>query len=171
MPPFRAEGTVPDAMTAAPEAPKTTAPTRLKPIVTLDIKFFWEGCDRGELLAERCSVCSKFRFPPRPMCPHCHSLKRDHVKLSGRGTVYSWIRPRHPQPVGFAEPPVVALIDLEEGFRIVSNLVGIEFEKVTPALPVQVEFEPTMGNRKVPVFKPSPLPLTPGPSPASGRGE
>jgi len=130
------------------------APTRLKPVVTLDIKFFWDACDRGELVAERCSSCQRFRFPPRPMCPHCHSLKRDHVKLSGRGTVYSWIRPRHPMPVGFAEPPTVALIDLEEGFRIVSNVYGIEFEKITPGLPVEVFFEPTMGGKKVPVFKP-----------------
>ena len=132
----------------------TPAPTRLKPIVTLDIKFFWDACDRGELVAERCSNCAKFRFPPRPMCPHCHSTKRDIVKLSGRGAVYSWIRPRHPMPVGFKEPPIVALIDLEEGFRLVSNLYGIEFEKITPGLPVEVFFDTTVGNRKVPVFKP-----------------
>jgi uncharacterized protein len=128
--------------------------TRLKPVVTLDIKFFWDAADREELVAERCGSCQQFRFPPRPMCPHCHSLERDLVKLSGRGTVYSWIRPQHPKPVGFDEPPIVALIDLEEGFRIVSNLYGVEFEKITPALPVQVFFVPTMGNRKVPVFQP-----------------
>lgn len=135
-------------------ASTAAAPTRLKPVVTLDIKFFWDACDKGELVAERCSECRQFRFPPRPMCPHCHSLKREHVKLSGRGTVYSWIRPRHPNPVGFAEPPIVALIELEEGFRLVSNLYGIEFEKIRPALPVEVFFEPTLGNRKVPVFRP-----------------
>jgi len=132
----------------------TTAPTRLKPIVTLDIKFFWDACDKGELVAERCSSCQQFRFPPRPMCPHCHSTRRDIVKLSGRGTVYSWIRPRHPMPVGFKEPPIVALIDLEEGFRLVSNLYGIEFEKVAPGLAVEVFFDPTVGGRKVPVFRP-----------------
>jgi hypothetical protein len=130
------------------------APTRLKPIVTLDIKFFWDACDREELVAERCSACGKFRFPPRPMCPHCHSLKRDIVRLSGRGTVYSWIRPRHPMPVGFDDPPIVALIDLEEGIRIVSNLYLVEFEKVTAGLPVEVFFDVTVGNRKVPVFRP-----------------
>jgi len=130
------------------------APTRLKPVVTLDIKFFWDACDKEELVAERCSSCQRFRFPPRPMCPHCHSLKRDIVKLSGRGKVYSWIRPRHPQPVGFAEPPIVALIDLEEGFRLVSNLQDIEFEKVTAGMPVEVLFAPTMGGKKVPVFRP-----------------
>ena len=130
------------------------APTRLKPIVTLDIKFFWDACDKEQLVAERCSHCQKFRFPPRPMCPHCHSTKREHVKLSGRGTVYTWIRPVHPKPVGFNEPPIVALIELEEGFRLVSNLYGIEFEKITLGMPVEVFFDATVGNRKVPVFRP-----------------
>ena len=134
--------------------PDITKPTRLKPVVTLDIKFFWDACDREELMAERCSDCQKFRFPPRPMCPYCHSLKREHVKLSGRGTVYSWIRPQHPRPVGFDEAPIVALIDLEEGFRLVSNLYGVEFDQVTCGMPVSVFFVPTMGNRKVPVFQP-----------------
>jgi uncharacterized protein len=131
------------------------APTRLKPIVTLDIKFFWDACDKGELVAERCSSCQQFRFPPRPMCPHCHSTKRDITKLSGRGRVYSWIRPVHPKPVGFNEPPIVALIDLEEGFRLVSNLYGIEFDQITPGLPVEVFFDKTVGGRQVPVFRPS----------------
>lgn len=134
---------------------ETATPTRLKPVVTLDIKFFWDACARGELVGERCSGCGRFRFPPRPMCPHCHSLEREHVKLSGRGTVYSWIRPQHPKPVGFTAAPIVALIELEEGFRLVSNLEGIDFEAVRVGLPVQVDFAPTVGNRKVPVFRPS----------------
>jgi uncharacterized protein len=133
----------------------TPAPTRLKPVVTLDIKFFWDGCAREELLAERCTGCRKFRFPPRPMCPHCHSLEREHVKLSGRGSVYSWIRPQHPRPVGFDEPPIVALVQLEEGFRIVSNLYGVDFDKVRAGMPVEAFFVPTVGNRKVPVFRPA----------------
>lgn len=130
------------------------APTRLKPIVTLDIKFFWDACDKGDLVAERCSSCQQFRFPPRPMCPHCHGTKREHVKLSGHGTVYSWIRPVHPQPVGFKEPPIVAIIELEEGIRLVSNLYGIEFSEVRRDLPVEVFFDKTVGNRQVPVFRP-----------------
>ncbi|MBI2382502.1 MAG: OB-fold domain-containing protein [Gammaproteobacteria bacterium] len=137
-----------------PTHPASAAPTRLPPVATLDIKFFWDACDREELVAERCGECHKFRFPPRPMCPHCHSLKREHVKLSGRGKVYSWIRPQHPMPVGFAQPPVVALIELDEGFRLVSNLEGVAFEDVRPGMAVEVGFAPTMKNRKVPVFRP-----------------
>lgn len=130
-------------------------PTRLPPVVTLDAKFFWEHANKGELVCQRCTDCGEFRFPPRPMCPHCHSLEREIVALSGRGTVYSWIRPLHPQPAGFDEPPTVAVIELEEGFRMVSNLCDIAFEDVRAGLPVEVTFAPTMKNKQVPVFRPA----------------
>jgi len=141
-------------MTAPKPAEAATKSTRLNPVVTLENKFFWTAADREELAGERCGACGKFRFPPRPMCPHCRSLKREEVKLSGRGTVYSWIRPHHPMPVGFAEPPIVAVIELEEGFRFVSNLYEVKFEDVKVGMPVEVFFVPTMSNRKLPVFRP-----------------
>ena len=138
-----------DQTSAAP-----AKPTRLAPIVSLDAKFFWDAADKGELVGERCVDCGKYRFPPRPMCPHCHSLKREVVKLSGRGSVYSWIQPRHPMPFGFTEAPIVALVELEEGFRFVSNLYGIALDEVKPGMPVEVYFVPTQGNHQVPVFRP-----------------
>jgi len=130
-------------------------PTRMPPVVTLDAKFFWDHATKGELVCERCSNCDTFRYPPRPMCPDCHSVERDIVPLSGKGTVYSWIRPRHPKPFGFDEPPIAALITLEEGFRMVSNLIDIEFEDVTAGMPVEVTFVPTLKNKQVPVFRPA----------------
>ena len=138
------------------ETPAATAPkpTRIPPVVTTDAKFFWEGADREEFLGQKCSDCGVFRFPPRPMCPHCHSVKTLEVPLSGQGTVYSWIIPRHPAPYGFTEPPIVAVIALEEGFRFVSNVVGIAPEDVRSDMPVEVCFEPTMKDHKVPVFRP-----------------
>jgi uncharacterized OB-fold protein len=141
-------------MTTTPDPAAPPKPTRLAPIVTLDAKFFWDAADRGEFVGEGCADCGKLRFPPRPMCPHCHSVKRDEVKLSGRGTVYTWIQPRHPMPFGFKEAPIVATIELAEGYRLVSNLYGIALEDVKPGLPVEVFFEPTAGNHKVPVFRP-----------------
>jgi uncharacterized OB-fold protein len=88
------------------------------------------------------------------MCPHCYSTQREVIKLSGRGTVYSWILPRHPPPLGFAEPPIVALIELQEGIRLVSNLVDVPLERVQAGLAVEVSFVPTRGGRAVPVFRP-----------------
>ena len=97
------------------------------------------------------------------MCPNCHSLDQKHVRLSGEGVVYSWILPIHPAPIGFDEPPVVALIDLKEGLRIVSNVRGVD-PKMTKdgidpkvrmnGLKVKVAFEPTRGGKAVPVFYP-----------------
>ena len=134
--------------------PKDNQPKRMPPVVTLDAKFFWDHANKGEFVCQKCSDCGEFRFPPRPMCPHCHSLNTDIVELSGRGTVYSWIRPRHPKPAGFDTPPVAALIELEEGFRFVSNIEGVELEDVTAGMPVQVDFAPTLKNKQVPVFRP-----------------
>jgi len=133
--------------------PPRTA-TRPDPILTPDTAFFWEGAKRGELLAQRCAYCGDLQHPPRPMCPRCHSVRRELVRLSGRGEVYSWIIPRHPQPVGFAEPPVVVLIRLDEGLHLVSNLVGVAPGEIRNGVRVQVEFEPTAGGYAVPVFRP-----------------
>jgi uncharacterized OB-fold protein len=122
--------------------------------VTPDTAFFWEGARRGELLAQRCAACGSLHHPPRPMCPNCHSVKRQVVRLSGRGEVYAWIIPRHPPPVGFAEPPVVVIVQLEEGIRLVSNIVGAAPEEIRQGLRVTVDFEPTAGGQSVPVFRP-----------------
>lgn len=140
-------------MTATDQS-DTQKPIRIPPIVTPDAKFFWDGADREEFLGERCGDCGKYTFPPRPMCPHCYSLNRQHVPLSGRGTVHAWTIPRHPAPFGFKEPPVVAVIELEEGIRFVSNVVGVKPEDMKMDMPVEVCFEPTMKDHKVPVFKP-----------------
>ena len=88
------------------------------------------------------------------MCPRCHSVQRELVRLSGRGEVYSWIIPRHPPAVGFAQAPIVALIQLEEGIRLVSNVVGVADGQVAIGMKVEVQFEPTVGGYAVPVFRP-----------------
>jgi uncharacterized OB-fold protein len=128
-------------------------PTRPAPILSADNAFFWEACERGELVAQRCAACGALAHPPRPMCPRCHSTQRELARLSGRGEVWSWIVPRHPAPIGFAEPPVVALIRLDEGITLVSNVVGAAPEAMRNGLRVEVAFAPTAGGRAVPVFR------------------
>ncbi len=68
--------------------PTSNEPTRPAPILTPDNAFFWEACERGELVAQRCGACGRLAHPPRPMCPHCHSLAREIVQLSGRGAYH-----------------------------------------------------------------------------------
>jgi uncharacterized OB-fold protein len=74
------------------------------------------------------------------------------ARMSGRGTVYSWAMPIHPFPHGFATPPIVALVDLEEGPRIVTNIVGVDPRQMREGLNVIVAFEPAGGGKSVPVF-------------------
>lgn len=136
---------------AAAPAPK---PIRIPPIATTDSKFFWDAANEEKFVGQKCGDCGAYSFPPRPMCPQCYSLNRQVVPLSGRGRVHAWVIPRHPAPFGFREAPIVAVIELAEGFRFVSNVVGIAPEALVPELEVQVAFEDTMNKMKVPVFKP-----------------
>lgn len=133
---------------------QTPKPTRLAPIVMPDNKFFWDAAKEDRFVGQRCGDCGHYRFPLRPMCPKCHSLNTEEVELSGKAKVVSWIRPRHPMPFGFKVLPTVVVVELEEGFRFVSNLEGIAFEDVTAGLEVEVAFVETMGKAKVPVFRP-----------------
>jgi hypothetical protein len=128
---------------------------RPAPIVTEDSATFWDAADEGRLVAQRCVACGRLRHPPRPMCPECHSLEVEVVTLSGRGVVYSYAFLHHPQHPAFAYPVLAALVDLDEGIRIVSNLVGIEPDEIRIGLPVEVEFVSTDGEHRVPVFRPA----------------
>ena len=127
---------------------------RLAPSMTADSQFFWDGVREHRLLIQRCGSCGALRHPPRPMCPHCQSLEWDTIESSGRGTVFSCVIPHHPPLPWFPDPYVVALIDLEEGTRIVSNVVGVAPEAVTIGLPVVVRFETFDGDVVLPLFAP-----------------
>jgi len=88
------------------------------------------------------------------MCPSCHGLELEVLDLAGSGVVYSYSILHHPQHPSFEYPVIAALIDLDEGVRILSNLVGIPPEDARIGMPVQVRFEPTRGDMAVPVFEP-----------------
>lgn len=126
---------------------------RPEPVVTPDSAFFWEGAQRGELLVQQCSACLRLWHPPRPMCPACHAIAMVPARMSGRGKVYSWAMPIHPFPFGFSAPPIVALVDLAEGPRLVSNVIGVDPRQMRNGLNVVVAFEPTAGGKAVPVFR------------------
>jgi uncharacterized protein len=138
---------------AAPEAPKKPA-RRPRPAVSPDTAFFWEGATHGELLIQRCAVCATLRHPPRPMCGVCGSLEWDTLKSSGRGVVYSFVIYHHPPVPAFDIPYVAALIELEEGTRLVSNVVGIPPDEVRIGMPVEVTFVKVDDDMILPLFKP-----------------
>ncbi len=127
---------------------------RPAPIVTADSEFFWAAAAEHRLVGQRCGGCGKLRHPPRPMCPHCGSLEWAAVELSGRGTVYSFAVLHHPQNPQFDYPVVAGLVDLDEGIRLVTNLVGMLPGEVEIGQAVEVRFEPTIDGMAVPVFGP-----------------
>ena len=92
-----------------------------------DSAEFWAGCARGELLVQACGRCGRWRFPPRPMCPHCQSLEVEWVPVSGRATVWSYVVAHPPLLPAYAQlaPYNVIVVALEEDERIrmVGNLV------------------------------------------------
>ena len=109
------------------------------PRPTPDDAYLWEGAAEGRLLARECAGCATLQHPPTPMCGACGSTEWTVRDLSGRGTVHSWIVSRHPSRPDEA-PRVVVLVQLEEGIRMVSNLLGVPLDDVRNDMPVQVCF-------------------------------
>jgi uncharacterized OB-fold protein len=118
-----------------------------------DQDFFWEGVKDGKLLFQKCQDCGAIRQPPGPMCPHCQSLKWVAHESSGRGTVAAWIISKHPTKPD-ANPRIVALIDLDDGVRMISNLQDIESGEVGLGMPVELMFAEVSGSL-LPQFRPS----------------
>jgi uncharacterized protein len=96
----------------------------VEPVVAEDDRYFWDGVAEHRLLVQRCAACGTLRHPPSPMCGNCGSLEWDTQESSGRGRVLTWILSRHPNQPD-AEARVVVLVELEEGVRVVSNLVDV----------------------------------------------
>ncbi len=126
------------------------------PAITEDGAPYWEGCRQGELRAQRCAACRRLRWPPSVLCPHCLAQGGDWVALSGRGTVYSFIIVHRPQHPAFFEdaPYNVAIVELEEGIRMHSNVVGCPNEALRVGLAVEVVFEKVNDEVTLPRFRP-----------------
>lgn len=130
-------------------------PRRPRPSLTDDNRFFFDGAKDGKLLIQRCTGCGTLRHPPRPACAVCRSFEWDTVQASGRGTVYSFVVNHHPQVPAFDYPLVVALIELEEGTRLIANVGGIEPGSVAIGTPVVARFEAFDDELTLPVFYPA----------------
>jgi uncharacterized OB-fold protein len=136
------------------EEQQTAGPRQPAPILTEDNRVFWEAAAEGRLIAQRCRGCARLQHPPRPMCPVCHSLEFDVAELSGTGTVYSYAVLHHPRSPQFTYPLLTALVELDEGVRLLTNLVAVEPADVRIGMPVRVMFLPTDHEMSIPVFVP-----------------
>ena len=119
---------------------KNAAPPalRMRPVLGHDNKWWWDRINEGELPIQRCKQCGDLHHPPRPMCWKCQSLEWDYIVSSGKGTVYSYVVHHHPPVFGFETPFAIALVELEEGTRIVGNVHELEPSRVRVGMPVEV---------------------------------
>ncbi|WP_066929383.1 bifunctional MaoC family dehydratase N-terminal/OB-fold nucleic acid binding domain-containing protein [Streptomyces sp. NBRC 110611] len=128
-------------------------PRRPRPVINRDNAGFWEGVSRHRLLIQRCGGCGTLRFPWLPGCHACGSQRWDTVESCGDGTVYSYVVMHHPPFPAFAPPYAVGLIELAEGVRMVSDVVGVPYGEVRIGMPVRLEFRQVDEELELPVFR------------------
>jgi len=136
-----------------PASAKGTAGEVLRPVVTADTAFFWDGTARGELRIQRCRGCGTLRHPPGPMCPACGADKPEYLLAAGTGEVYSYVVHHHPPVPGHQAPFVVALVQLTEGVRMVGELLGVDPDRVRVGMPVRAEFVKIDGDLTLPAWR------------------
>ena len=128
-------------------------PSRIKPPLGHDNAWWWEMAAEGKLGIQRCLGCNTLRHPPRPMCGDCRSLEWDTVEASGRGTIASYTILTHPQFPGYDYPLIIILVDLEEGTRLTSQLVGSTPDEVDFGQAVEMLIQEDPDGFRIPVFK------------------
>ncbi|MFD4319770.1 bifunctional MaoC family dehydratase N-terminal/OB-fold nucleic acid binding domain-containing protein [Streptomyces sp. NPDC058548] len=137
---------------ARPEGKQPKA-RRPRPVVNRDNARFWEGVAAHRLLIQRCGDCAALRLPWLPGCADCGSPEWDTVEASGAGTVYSYVVMHHPSFPAFDPPYAVGLVELAEGVRMISNVVGVPYDKVRIGMPVRLEFLRVDEELELPVFR------------------
>lgn len=142
----------------AATAPTLPAATQRRPLPNPPPESapFWQGAREHRLRIPRCSACGLAWFPPSALCPGCLSPDTRWEDASGQGRVFSFVvfhRVYHPY---FADkvPYVVAVVELAEGPRLVTNIVGIDPSEVRCSMPVEVVFEDATDDASIPIFRP-----------------
>ena len=132
---------------------ETTKPV---PEVTAELRPFFAAARDGRLVVQRCRACGERRFPPREICSHCLSREVEWVAAEGRGKILSYNVMHQVYHPGFAAeiPYAVVLVELDDGGRMISNLVDCPVERVTIGLPVEAVFERLTDEVVLPKFRP-----------------
>jgi uncharacterized protein len=142
-------------MAKTPDVPAWTGPI---PSMSPETAPFWQGCDRGVFLVQRCQDCSKTQYHYRGFCAHCWSARVEDLPIQGKGKVWSYsvvAKNRSPAFAGWGTY-VTALIEVPEGVKLIATLANCDPKAVKIGMPVTVAFAEARGGRKVPVFVPDP---------------
>ncbi|HZS79050.1 MAG TPA: Zn-ribbon domain-containing OB-fold protein [Ktedonobacteraceae bacterium] len=130
-------------------------PAQLPPIQQdSESRPYWEGLAQGELRIQRCDACSRAVFYPRSICPYCHSRSLSWIVATGRGTIYSYTVAYQAFGAFAADVPfVVAIVELEEGVRMMSRIIDAPRARIAVGKPVQVTFEKVGEELTLPYFR------------------
>ena len=118
---------------------------------------FWEAAARHELVLQTCASCKTIRHPPRPMCAVCNSMEYTFEQASGRGRIWSWVIAHAPVLPSFAEkvPYNVIVVTLDEGVRMIGNLLDVDNDAIEEGMAVVVDFEDVEDGVSLPVWRPA----------------
>lgn len=125
------------------------------PKPTPQSQVFWDGCKREKLFIQQCKECGKNIFYPKLYCPFCLSKELSWIQATGKGRIYTYMIVYGYQPTEFEAdlPYVVAVIDLEEGVKIMSNIVDSELENIRCDASVEVVFDKVTDDVTLPRFR------------------
>jgi uncharacterized OB-fold protein len=145
-----------DTNTATEEASADDSPevpTRIISPRGHDNAWWWDACDQGKVLIQRCKSCQTLRHPPRPMCGECQSTEWDSIESTLDGEIYSFTTLHYPKIPGYQYPNTIGVIALSEGTRLVANIVDIDYEDVKIGLKVKGAVEQVDAKTMLPVFR------------------
>ncbi len=127
------------------------------PVPDADTQPFWDGVRAGTLLIRRCDACHAPHFYPRPFCPRCWSAEVRWEEASGRATLYTWsvVYRNDLPPFTGRVPYVAAVVDLAEGPRMMTNVVGCEHDALQVGMALEVTYRPIADDVTIPVFQPA----------------
>lgn len=115
----------------------------------------WQACHDGKLLVQQCTQCAVYVFPPEPVCPQCFTASLQWQESSGKGRLYSFTVVHRPQTPAFDTPYIAAIVELQEGWHMLSNIVDCPIDKLTINQALEVHFV-KRGNSVLPFFRPAP---------------
>lgn len=116
---------------------------------------FWDACRRSELLFQRCGNCAAVTFPPTDFCRECQRQELRWERSSGHGTLYSWTVVHRPVTPAFTTPYAPAIVTLDEGYQMVTNIINARPADLHAGLPVRVAFAGVGGGLVLPYFEPA----------------
>ena len=131
-------------------------PGRARPVPTPETQHFWDGAKAGELRLQRCDDCANVYFPPRPFCPGCASRKVSVFNASGKAKLHSYVI-HHRKVPGFTPPYAIAVVELAEGPRMMTNIIDCPQtpEALVLDMELEVAFEPLDDKIALPLFRPA----------------